>query len=94
MVYRILCSVAKVCAAVGAFGDGSSIMVDVYRAAVGSFITVFPVIAYVQGQAVCDKPFIRKLENQGIRHLSDNDPGFIIRVWLRKYLPFGKAVCT
>ena len=37
---------------------------------------------------------LSKLENQGIRHLSDNDPGFIIRIWLCQYLPFGKAVCS
>ena len=35
--------ISQMCTAVGAFGDGSSIMVDVYRAAVGSYITVFPV---------------------------------------------------
>lgn len=35
-----VCSVSKMRAAVGAFGDGSSIVVNVYRAAIGSFITV------------------------------------------------------
>ena len=70
--------ISKMCTAMGSFWNGPSIVVDVYRAVVGTLIAVFPVIAHVQRQAVRDEVLIGELENQGIRHFGDNDAGLII----------------
>ena len=72
--------ISQMCTAMGSLWHGPPIVVDVYRAAVGTLIAVFPVIAHIQRQAVRDEVLIGELEDQGIRHFSDNDAGLIIRV--------------
>ena len=63
------------CTAMGSLWHGPPIVVDVYRAAVGTLVAVFPVIADIQCQAIRDKIFVGELKNQGVRHFGNNECG-------------------
>lgn len=69
--------ISQMCTAMGSLWHGPPIVVNMYRAAVGTLVAVFPVIANVQCQAIRDKIFVGELKNQGVRHFGDNDAGLI-----------------
>ena len=59
---------------------------------IDALVTVFPVIADVQCQAVSDKSLFRELEHQTIGHLLHNDSRLVVGVRAGKNLTFGQAV--
>ena len=59
--------ISQMCTAMGSLWHGPPIVVNMYRAAVGTLVAVFPVIANVQCQAIRDKIFVGELKNQGCR---------------------------
>ena len=74
------------------FRDSAAVVVDVYLTSVLAVVTVFPVIANIQCQAVCNQSVICQLEYQTVCHLHDNDSGFVIWVRAGEHLSFGDTV--
>ena len=72
--------------------NSAAVVIDVYRTSILSAVTVFPVIAYIQCQAIRYQTFIRQLEYQAVCHLHDNDSGFVIWVRAGEYLSLGDTV--
>lgn len=60
-------------------------MIDVDRTVIDALVAVFPVIADVKCQAVCDQSFVREMEYQTVGHLLDDDPSLVIGIRAGEY---------
>lgn len=77
----------------GTFRDSATVVIDVDRTVIDALVTVFPVVADVQCQAVRDQSLVRELEYQTVGHLLDDDPSLVIGIRAGEYLTFRQAVC-
>ena len=80
------------CTAVGTLRNSAAVVISVDRTVIDAFVTVFPVIADVQCQAVRDQSFVRELEYQTVGHLLNDDSSLVIRIRAGENLTFGQAV--
>ena len=69
--------------AVGCLGDDPAVTVGLGQTTVAALIHVLPVVAHFQSDGFRHQLLFREPEHQNLRHLSDNEFCFIIRVWKR-----------